>query len=378
MPFFNGAWNWIDENWKTILIAILGGFLMFKSPVLASRVETWWPNHEKLIEYFIEHLGAVLVVGMLIRVALETGYEKAFRGSLSNLVQSQIRASIDKVSKESLTPLTNELTNAKNSIGNLEVDLKKSISQLSTAVTYKLIQGLDDPLLKMLEDRVLNSPFQRPEYALILTLRPYESLQSHILEVSVSTRYKVTNNSGKVASYPIYSWLDDVLRPSGKPECEFTRFTFSHVDDKGTVQSIPGFSLSELKETGQIKPEDGRLTLNYDIKNIPDNATYEVIIEGKQLMRDHDVFVWNLVTLTRQLDLTVNLAGGLTPDHLNVFPRAIHHAADEVKPIGKGTPTITMHLQQVFLPYQGVEVRWSPRDPGPFTQTKLPQVPPKV
>jgi hypothetical protein len=360
MPFLKRAWNWTNENWKTILIAVLGGFLMFKSQALASRIETWWPNHENLAEYFIEHLGAVLVVGMLIRIAIEEGYQHAFLGSVNEEVKCQIRASIDEISKESLKPLTDELAKAKESIGNLEVDLKKSISQLATAVTYKLIQGLDDPLLKMLEDRVLNSPFERPEYTIHLTLKPFKDLKSGILEVDVSTCYKVTNNSGKVASYPIYSWLDDVLRPNGVQECDFTRFTFSRVDDTGKAQQVPGFSLPELEKTGQIKPEDGRLTLNYNIENIPEKATYEVIIEGKQLMRNHDVFVWNLVTLTRKMDLTVELVGGLTPRDLNIFPRAIHHAADEVKPEGMNTPKITMHVGQVFLPYQGVEVRWSP------------------
>jgi hypothetical protein len=335
----------IKEKLGSIIIAFVGIILMVFSKSVDICVNKWWPEHGEWAGYLVEHMGAVLVVGMFIRVAVEEGYQKAFLGSVNKLVQDQIRSSIDKTSKEALDPLSTELKRA-----------TKTIEQLATGLTYKIIQNLDEDLRKVLEDGVLNSPFLRPEYSLYLKLEPFAK---DILKVSVTTRYKVKNRSDSAASYKVFSWLDDVLRPAGTRESQFTCFSFGHVDVSGTTHFVPPVDIKALELTRAIFQDHGKLGLEYIISNIEKDSTYEVILEGIQLMRDRDVFVWNLVTLTNQVELTVELAGGLQKSDFDIFPRAMHHAEAKVEIDSKHASKVTMKLHQVFLPYQGVEVRWS-------------------
>src|SRR5947207_13359827 len=100
MTLSKRSWGWIKKNWGSVVIALIGGLLMLFSKSADWRVEKWWPHHGEWIGYFVEHLGAVLVVGMFVRVAIEEGYEKAFLGSVNEEVQKQIRKSIDETSKE--------------------------------------------------------------------------------------------------------------------------------------------------------------------------------------------------------------------------------------------------------------------------------------
>jgi hypothetical protein len=351
MPLVKRSWAWIKGKWVSIAIALIGVLLMLFSKFAEWYVEQRWPNHGEWLGYFVEHLGAVLVVGMFIRVAVEEGYQNAFLGSVNELVQQQIRDSIDKTSKEALTPLSSEIKRA-----------TSAIEQLATGLTYKIIQNLGESLRKVLEEGVLNSPFVRPEYALHLKLEPFASADGphpDILEVLVITKYKVKNRSDERASYPVNSWLDDVIRPAGVRESQFTRFSFGHVDTTGKTHFVPAADITALEFDGHIFQDHGKLGLKYEIDDIEKDSTYEVIVEGKQLMRDHDVFVWNLVTLTNQVDITVELAGGFKKNDFDIFPRAMHHAEAQVEINREDPAKITMKLHQVFLPYQGVEVRWS-------------------
>jgi hypothetical protein len=257
--------------------------------------------------------------------------------------------------------------------------LDKNIQQLATSLTYKIIQNRDPSLRKVLEDGVLNSLFVRPEYALSLELKPFlngNGSHSDILELSVITSYKVTNQSDRSASYLVVSWLDDDIRPSGVRESQFTRFVFGPVDDvDGKTHLLPTADILALEQEERIFERNGALHLNYEIHRIEKGSTYEVIVAGKQLMHRNDTFVWNVVTLTNQIDVTVELSGGITQRDLDIFPRAIHHAAEQADIDHRDPTKVTMKLHQIFLPYQGIEVRWSPHVERKTPPGKLPQAP---
>jgi hypothetical protein len=348
---------WIKEELGTISIALVGALLILLSIRSQKLVERSWPHHGEVAGYLIEHLGAVMIVAVLVRVAIEEGTERKFLWSVNHLVQDEIKKSINKSSVESIQPLKDVIDQAKH-----------SIEQLATGLTYKIIQNLDPNLRKVLEAYVLNSPFVRPQYTLELTLRPFpQDLNSDILEVSVRTLYTIKNRTDDRAKYECESWLDDVVRPSGNSGCKFTWFSFEELDTEGEESASFPYDLSVLEREGRIYSGDGTLRLKFPIM-IGKGATYRVTIEGKQLMRRHDVFVWNVVTLTNQIDLTVNL-DGVTLSELDIFPRALHHAAGqaEKKNHDRG---VMMTLHQVFLPYQGVEVRWSPHIHPELSQTQ--------
>ncbi|HEV2987889.1 MAG TPA: hypothetical protein VG759_05570 [Candidatus Angelobacter sp.] len=375
MTLIKHTGGWIKAHWPSIRIALLGVLLMLGSKLAESIVEELWPQHGEWIGYFLEHLGAVLVVGMLVRVAIEEGYQETFLGSVKEEVKKKIQDGIDQISKESLQPITNQLLHAKEDINQLD----SSIQQLATALTYKITQNLDQDLRRVLEDGVLNSPFVRPEYSLNLKLQPFSNRDgspSDILEVSVTTSYKVTNRSDERAKYLCESWLDDDIRPSGIRESQFTRFVFGKVGSDNKTHFLPVADILALEDDGKIFEHNGALHLKYEIEGIEKGSTYEVIVAGKQLMHRNDIFVWNVVTLTNKIDVTVQLTGGITQKDLDIFPRAIHHAAEQAA-IDKTTdPTkVTMNLHQVFLPYQGVEVRWSPHVERKSSPGKLPQAP---
>ena len=365
MPFLASSSKRSREHWVSFAIALLGIGLMFASKQGDNYIKARFPGSAEAIEYTIEHLGAVLVVAMLVRVVLEEGYQRAFLGSLTEEVQKQVRESIDRTSRESLKPLTDELVKAKDSIAALDIDLTNSIEQLASALTYKIIQKIPPDLRKVLEDKVLNSTFVRPEYKVRLVLRPYPladgSSSPDVLEVVVETSYTVRNQSREKASFPCVSWLDDLVRPSGKRECQFTHFTYGHVDSEGRTHFIPAADMDDLENAGKITQSKGMVRLRYDIDEIDPEAVYEVVVRGKQLMRVHDVFVWNVAILTNRLELTMDLEGGITLQNLEVIPKALHHADMDARTVFERDTHVSMKLDQVFLPYQGIEVRWSPK-----------------
>jgi len=390
---------WLREEWIVLGAGLLGFALMVASQWIQnhpawiqshaettqSRPAAPGPHHIQLpdyLVYFVEHLGAVLLVAMLVRIALEEKFQQTFL----NRVQRGVENSIDETSKEvlprSLGPLKQRIDEFNDTIERAD----KQIDQLHVELTYKIFEALDPQLRKDFEEKVMNAPFFRPKYHLQLRMRPFVGADGKndpdILEVHVSNKYWVTNYSKSQRTFPVKSWLDDIIWPAGKREARFTRFAFGQVfradpsgereddplDDlarhpeKYQAQLLPNANIDDLKAE-HINSAHGMLHFQYPIERINPGDTYEVVIEGIQLMHRHDNFVWNFVTLTKQLYLTLDLEGGLTDRDLEVFPRLLHHGDDPQRNKAKETATRLVDLthQQVFLPYQGVEIRWSPK-----------------
>jgi hypothetical protein len=349
--------GWIKKNRQSIIIALLGLALMALREVDLGRwpaYRVFWSKYH-LIAYVVEHLGAVLFVAMLVRVAIEQGYERAFLRD----VNEQVKAQIHETSREALKPLSQEVKNA----SDLVTDMDKGLQRLSKSLTYRIIQNLSDDLRKVLEEYVFNSSFVRPEFYIHLKLERFNDAQGTpgILNASVGIRYRVKNRSDKTASYSVESWVTDLIRPNNVRESRFTRFAYGPVIADGQSNLLPAFDLKSMEAAGKISERDGRLYLRQDIDGIAPDCTYEVIVASRQLMREHDFFIWSVTTLTEKVGLTVELAGGLQKADLDIRLTAIHHAHNKADVDKRDPSKITMTLHQVFLPYQGIEVRWSPQ-----------------
>jgi hypothetical protein len=65
-----------------------------------------------------------------------------------------------------------------------------------------------------------------------------------------------------------------------------------------------------------------------------------------------------------KLDISIELSGQLTFDQLDVYPREMHHLGHEafVETRDNNIPNVwKLKIDQVLLPFQGVEIRWAPK-----------------
>ena len=360
--FFQKLGNWIKQEWSSVAIGVVGIVFILAAKLSEPYLSPRFPHAAEPLGYLMEHLGAVLVVAILVRVALEEGYQKAFLGS----VNKEVASSIDRTSQTALVPLSTELAKATSSISILDERLSASVdqvSQLSAALTYKIIQNLDPQLRKVLEERVLNAPFKRPTCALHVELRPYsrdnDPHAQELLEMFIDIDYSILNQSESDAAYNCVFWLDDVIRPSGEIECYYTHFSFGPIDQGGKAHLNPSADLKLLREAGHITLEKTLLRLEYEITDIAPGRAYAIKIAGRNLVRSNDLLIWSMVNLTNKLSFTIDLGGGLTLSELEVSPRALHHA--EGTTTINGDTQIKFELDHILLPYQGVEVRWARR-----------------
>ena len=355
--------KWIREEWLSIAIGIAGVVLLLLAKYAEESLKVRFPTMGENVVHVMEELGGVLVVGMLVRVALEERYERKFLGSVSH----EVKQSIDKVSREAVEPLSKKMESAGALIALLDSRLSTAsnqIDQLSAALTYKLVQNLQPEFRKVLEDKVLNAPFVRPEFRLIIRLSPHKvpkgSPWKGLVDVHMSTSYTIKNQTESSADFNCIFWLDDMIRPAGHRECEYTRFAYGKVDKQGVAHMYPSADLGQLESDGNIILDKSALRLQYNMQDIEVGATYAVVVDGKTVMRPHDVLIWSMATLTNKLDLTILLEGGFTLNDVDVVARALHHAGGDNKVISDTEVHFT--LNQVFLPYQGVEVRWTKKD----------------
>jgi hypothetical protein len=327
------------------LLILLGGLVLVFATAWLNRLV---PEQSRFLEpliYGLEHLGVVVVVAMVVRGTLERASQLEFVKVVNDRVKAQIEASIS----------TSVSTIAEKSIKPLEASIRK----LTEGLTYKITTLFDEPLQEMLRNSVLNPPFIRPKYTLHLKLSPLDG-NPDLLEVFVGLSYEVRNVTTETAKYSIESWLDDVVQVPGVTDIKRSHFTLVAYGEKDPPRP---FDIPALKREGCIEQGCGVTSIQVKDVEVEPNCSLYVVLEGEQLMRRQDHFVWNLITLTKRLDIIVELLGGLTVNNFDVFPREMHHIGHDTFRANQQwvDNTLTMTIDQVLLPYQGVEIRWSPR-----------------
>lgn len=330
-------------------LLIIGGalLLVFGAPWISHLIiRGRWPEFEKELGYGLDHLGLVVIAAMVLRVTIEGASQREFISFLNDRVKAQIQASISTVADKSIKPL------------------EQTINKLNERLEYR-IATLDDKSLQVLKEKVLNPAFSRPQYNLELRLEPFKNPTSDLLRVFVGLSYEVRNISGKTACYTIESWLDDVIQLAALKEADRSHFT-RVAYEKRPLGDADDRDIGNLKQKGYIGQGDGMKTVHipYDVES--DSHLY-VAIEGYQLMRNEDHFVWNLVTITEKFTVTVKLLGNLTRENFDVFPHEMHHIEhEEFKKNQQWQDNkLTITINQVTLPFQGIEIRWSPHPPAP-------------
>jgi hypothetical protein len=300
-------------------------------------------QHPALLGYGLEHLGVVLVVGLFIKIAIEEASQREFLGVVNEQVKMQIQATTAEVARKSIEPL--------------EADIKR----LATNLTFRIANLFNEDLRKELDRTILNPTFVRPQYTLNLKLKPLSpnnDLEPGLLNVVVGISYEIKNVSSDPAEYSVQSWVDDVIpKPSGI--CCYTGVAYG-----GKKSGLRAYDIKALEKSKEIVHGNGVVSLKLRPETINPACSLFVEIEAAQLMRTEDHFVWNLIGLTERLDVVVELEGGLTFDKFDVFPRELHHLGPDafrakIKP--ESDVRMTMSIDQVLLPYQGIELRWAPR-----------------
>lgn len=236
-----------------------------------------------------------------------------------------------------------------------ELSVRHFTGGIVQRLTIKLRRVFNDrSLLDMLDRTIFDPDFVRPWYRLALTIEPLEGHQD-LLRVSLKNEYEVKNVSGAPKKYKVAGWLDDILRPND--EAGFTSFKMGS----------PGEDLMELAVKRYEVKKDGRISVEESTRLLENEESYHVSIEGMQFNRKEDLFIFHMLAVTGELDLAVELSGGLTFDELGVFPYALHHilnAEFQTNYVKKPSKTaMECKIPHVLLPYQGVEVRWRPPRP---------------
>lgn len=239
-------------------------------------------------------------------------------------------------------------------------------NQVGTTVISFIRRGswiLNDPRLKQeLENSILLPPFTRPYYDLKLKLEPLQDY-TDFLKVWITIEYDVKNVSDTARSYSINAWLDDVIKLDGFPPESKPGFrTIKIGSDPQIIEPTDGV---QKVGTGTIESEAGMIQLkNLTTPVIDREKRLNIKVEGMQIMRMADHFVWNLPTITHKLTLSIELAGGLSFDQLDVCPREMHHVSHDefMKTLDDSQKNVwTFRIDHVLLPFQGVELRWAPK-----------------
>ena len=356
------------ERWGNWIILLLGLALSIGSKPLedtiAERVDQTYQKLVHVLGYGFEHLGVVLVVAWLVRVAIERASERQFLRVVTANMRQQISTSIKGVAAESLRPL------------------QESIGKLDDVLGYTIRREglLDDESQKVLKERVLSPKFIRTEYALRLTLEPFSA---DLVNVRSRSIYSVKNVTKAPAKYTVEAWVDTMFEPAGlgrNGESRFTRFNSGPEDSWSEVELRP-FVIDDMISQGKIYRNNGGVWLRYELHDeLPPEATYKVDLEGSQLMRSTDLFVWTMNGLTRRFTVSVEFAKGYTDADFDLEARELHHIGrDAFRQTFRNEEGVhSWSINQVLLPYQGVEIWWSPHSklavpaPAPATTVTAP------
>jgi hypothetical protein len=121
-----------------------------------ATVGAQWKKTIEALDYGFEHLGAVLVVAWIVRVAIENSSHRQFLSVVNNKVRDQIDQSIQQIAEQSLAPL--------------QESIKKLDDELGFTIRRPGV--LDKESLEVLKNKVLSPTFIRTDCNLHLTLEP--------------------------------------------------------------------------------------------------------------------------------------------------------------------------------------------------------------
>jgi len=346
------------ERRGTLTVLLVGLVLAVGAGPLACWISSIAsPRFGKIIaafDYGFEHLGVVLVVAWVVRVAIENASQRAFLNVVDSKVREQIKQSIDRFHRESLAPL--------------DVTIKKLDDEFGFRIRKPGL--LDKESLEVLKGMVLSPKLIRPEYDLYLTLEPLSEargMPGGLIKVGSREEYYVRNITNEVQEYHVEAWIDTMFEPPGISQidrCDFTRFVWGP-EDLRTENDLRPFDLMKMRREGEIKRDHGAVWLKHVLQGgIPAGATYYVEIEASQVMRVTDIFVWNITGLTQRFRVRVGFAGGYTAADFHVDARELHHIGHDAfrDTFKDDSGVLSWSVNQVLLPYQGVEIWWAPRE----------------
>ncbi len=301
--------------------------------------------------YGFEHLGVVLVVAWVVRVAIEKASQRAFIRVVNNKVREEIERSIDKIATESLAPL--------------KTSIRKLDEELGFAIRRPGI--LDHDSQEVLKNKILNPKFIRTAYSLHLTLEPLSGsphAPPGFVRVRSRVIYDVKNITNKTEKYTVEAWVDAMFEPTSIGPQDESRFLNFSCGARGQT-NFQFYDLGQMKAAGRIRRDHGAVWLGHELENgIPAETTYFADIEAVQIMRAQDIFVWTMSGLTQKLSVSIEFAGGYTPADFHVEARELHHIGrEEFRRTHKDEKGVhSWSINQVLLPHQGVEIWWSLHD----------------
>jgi hypothetical protein len=392
MGFRQYAKNRWERDRFTLLFMALGLAMVAAAEPLRTELLKHLARGSRLIvwieplAYTFEHLGAVLFVATLLRIWIEErAQERANRLAVEEVKNAmkekldvafrtvdekvnQFNTTVDKLSHEVGTGVAEALQSFNEKV----LDVNQKMESLQTVLGGNLYgRRLDQADRTEIGKVYLNPEFFRPLYRLELKLK---LLQDDIIEVGIETDALIENISKDKANHTVSARLDNVLFKSRarsvKTESKMIRFEYGPNTVAGRQQAslqALNFDSCTPDELKKLLREDGTdLIFEYPFGiPIPPNETYFMKVVASQFMREGDLFVWKMFVATQKLEIVVHLADGLTADSFLVVARPVHHRAHPNfgPALKENGQRLEWTIDGVLLPYQGVELWWSRRDP---------------
>jgi hypothetical protein len=305
--------------------------------------------------YVLEHLGAVLFVAMLVRLAIEKQTQKEAVRGVKDAVNEEVRkAFVDVNAQIGKFIKTVDAVNEK----------LETIQALTGGSLYagKLTPADKDEIKALF----LNPAFFRPSYHLTLHLTP----KGQELTVRITADARLQNISNKPQPFKIEAFLDDFPQPgtiSVATASKFHSFEFGPDNPIGRdVARRQPFEVSYGENHTFVEAVGNRLRFKYDPQiSIPVEEVYFVKMDAEQQMRTSDLFVWNMQVPTEKFHFKVCLEGDLTTDNFTLIARPMHHGQhDNFAPVKEEKKELIWQIDNVVLPYQGIQLWWSPKTPS--------------
>jgi hypothetical protein len=319
-----------------------------------------------LVAYVFEHLGAVIFVAMLIRLAIERRAQEEATQTVSHAVNEEVKKAFVNVNSQ-INVFNTKVNDVNASLVNVNM-LLSNIQVLTGGTLYA--QKLRPADREEIATTFLNPVFFRPSYNLTINLTPKEQ---HLIEVQIEIDSELQNISKQPQPLLVKASLDNVLFQQGAKDfarsSKFQRFEFGPSTAAGRefARRQP-LLVSQEDNDNLVKMVNDNLVFEYDPGiEIPPDQIYFVKIYAEQQMRMSDLFVWFMQVATENFKVTVNLAENLAKDNFTVIARPMHHGQDSNFAVqDDDMKKLSWRFENIVLPYQGIQLWWSPK---PLTAT---------
>jgi hypothetical protein len=322
------------------------------------QTEDIFERYVDLGAYVLEHLGAVIFVAMLVRLAIERQAQNEVVTRLRNALNQEVaKAFVDVNAQVGLFNTTVAEVNAS----------LKTIQVMTGGSLYA--QKLKPADRQVITTTFLDPAFFRPSYDLAILLTPKEE---DLIAVEITTDARLQNISNRPQPLKISAFLDNNLMQQGARSVptasKFHRFEFGADTPAGRESAArQPFIVSQEGNEKFVREVGDRLVFAYDPKiNIGREEIYFVKMSAEQQMRRSDLFVWTMAMPTEKLHFTVRLAGELTTENFTLIARAMHHGEpDNFEGKPTGNKEMLWCIENVVLPFQGIQLWWSPKPAPP-------------